>query len=273
MLVGAAKCGTSSLASYLAAHPEIFMCRPKEPNFFSYRWSKGLDWYRGLFAGSDGYRAVGEASVAYTMAPEVPDVPRRIASVLPDVRFVYIVRHPIDRIRSHYRYRVFRGKEHARSIAEAVAGYPGYVRISSYGYQLERYLEHFDADQILVVQSERLRNSRREVLSEILAFLGVDVRIMPPNLETELNRGQEVGRVPSWLEMPRQVWHGMPWLASRVPRGLRRRLRWSLTYREIPREALEIPPDVEAALLEELEPDLQRLRAIVGADFDLWGLA
>ena len=273
MIVGAAKCGTSSLASYLAAHPEIFMCRPKEPNFFSYRWAKGLDWYQRLFAGSDGYRAVGEASVSYSMAPEVLDVPRRIASVVPNVRLLYVIRHPIDRIRSHYRFRVFRGKETAPTVAEAVARYPGYVRISSYAYQLEQYLDHFDASRILVVPSERLRTNRRRMLEEILEFLGVDAGIVPSNLESELNRGEERGRAPSWLEKPREVWRSMAWVTGRVPRRWRKRLRWSVTYRSFSPEALEIPPQVQESLLQELRPDLERLRMIVGPKFDLWGLA
>jgi hypothetical protein len=273
LVVGAAKCGTTSLASYLAAHPQIFMCPRKEPNFFSFRWEKGVDWYRELFGASEGYRAVGEATVAYSMAPQVPDVPRRIASVIPDVRIVYLIRHPIERIRSHYRFRVYRGKERARSLIEAMVRDPGYVRVSSYAYQLERYLEHFPRERILVVSSEGLRNRRRETMAEVFGFLGVDDRIAPPNLETELHRSKDMGRVPSWLEKPRQVWHRVPWLARQVPHGLRRRLRWRLTYRAIPLEALEIRPDIEATLLQELRPDLERLRGIVGPDFDLWGLA
>lgn len=115
IVVGAMKAGTTSLAAYLGSHPEVFVTTPKEARFFGSssdeNWPRGLGWYRQLFTSSAGARARGEASPGYTMAPHVPHVPERIASVVPDVRLVYLLRNPVGRIRSAYIDRSSRGVE------------------------------------------------------------------------------------------------------------------------------------------------------------------
>ena len=77
------KTGTSSLASYLREHPEVFMTTPKEPGYFSLRWDKGGDWDEGLFVGAGDAVARGEASTNYTKAPSLPHVPERMVGLLP----------------------------------------------------------------------------------------------------------------------------------------------------------------------------------------------
>lgn len=272
LIVGASKCGTTSLAAYLSAHPHVFMCRPKEPSFFSHRWSRGLAWYEGLFAEAAGFRAVGEASVSYSKAPLVPDVPSRIASILPDVRIVYLVRHPIERIRSDFRDRVHRGVETAGRLREALGREPIYLQTTRYGYQLDRYLEHFDRDRILVLPTDRLRNERACMVAQVLDFIGLDGDVLPPNLEAELNKGDEKARVAGWAEGPRAVWRRMAPVTRKIPRRWRERLHARLS-RPMDPQALEVPPELEREIWQELQPDLERLRAIVGPDFDLWGRA
>src|SRR6266568_8270036 len=104
LIVGAMKSGTSSLWSYLRSHPQVFMPDMKEPMFFVEKknWSKGLDWYRGLFDDAGEAVAIGEASQPYTMAHSFPGVPGRIVSLIPDVKIIYVLRHPVERMRSHY---------------------------------------------------------------------------------------------------------------------------------------------------------------------------
>lgn len=272
LIVGAQKCGTTSLAAYLRAHPLVFMTTPKEPNFFSYHWERGVDWYAALFAGGAGSRVRGEASVSYAMAPAIPDVPGRIARVVPRARILYVIRHPLERIRSHYRYHVYRGKESARTLAEAMERSPRYLDNTRYGYQLDRYLEFFDRDRIHVISTERLREDRSRTVGETLRFLGVDGDAMSRNLDRQLNSGAGLGRVPAWAELPRAAWRRLSPLTAAVPRPLRRRLHERLT-RPLDPAALEIPPSLEARIWDELMPDLVRLRTIVGPGFDLWGRA
>ena len=105
--------------------------------------------------------ALGEASTVYTKFPRYKGVAERMARVIPDVRLIYVVRHPIDRIRSHYEHRVASGAETA-PMEIAVFDNPIYLDYSKYALQVEQYLQHFPREQLLIVSSERktLRHSR-----------------------------------------------------------------------------------------------------------------
>jgi hypothetical protein len=186
LVIGAMKAGTTSLYEYLRAHPSVFMPREKEPEFFSEpeRWSRGLDWYSSLFAPGTHHPVRGEASTGYTRHPRFPETPARIASTLPDVKLLYLVRDPIGRMLSHYRHSVLLGREH-RGVDDALRGGGGYLDTSRYALQLRRYLDHFPASQILVVFSEDLRSARLSTLRRIVAFVGADPSLIGPHPTVE----------------------------------------------------------------------------------------
>ncbi len=161
LLIGAMKCGTTSLYHYLRDHPQIFMPSIKAPEFFAEEgnWGRGIGWYRRQFEGAaPGVVAIGEASNVYTKYPRYRGVPARIADHIPYARLVYVVRDPIDRIRSHYQTRLTEGTERA-PIGRAVRENPIYLDYSRYAMQLDRYLDHFPREQLLVITAEDLREA------------------------------------------------------------------------------------------------------------------
>src|SRR4051812_39114595 len=92
VVIGAMKSGTTSLYHWLAQHPSVRLPRAKEPHFFSReeRWSRGVDWYRGLFAEASHDHVTGEFSTSYT-APHFSGVAAdRMARVLPSAQLVYL---------------------------------------------------------------------------------------------------------------------------------------------------------------------------------------
>jgi len=109
-IIGAMKCGTSSLFEYLAEHPEIARCSVKEPGFFSAdtSWKKGIDWYQQLWQwDSKVHKIALETSVDYTKAHIYRDVARKISTLKANCKFIYIMRNPLYRIESHYIHGVF----------------------------------------------------------------------------------------------------------------------------------------------------------------------
>ena len=121
---GAQKSGTTTLHWRLKEHPQVFIPDfPQEIHFFddAKNFERGLRWYEGLFAGWKGQRAVGQTSPLYLYAPEVPE---RIHAVLPDARFVFILRDPVDRAYAHYWHSVKKGYDslELRSGARGGAG-------------------------------------------------------------------------------------------------------------------------------------------------------
>jgi hypothetical protein len=275
IVIGAAKAGTTSLWQYLKAHPDVFMSQWKEPEFFAQgeRWRLGVQWYASLFERGAGEKAIGEASVAYSMFPRFKNVPARMHRIVPDVRLVYVIRHPIDRMISAFRNRTDM-KTESKNIDEALLRSPHYVNVSSYALQIEHYLEHFERSQLLVITSDDLAARRSDTLRSVYTFIGVDPEFAPDSTVRRFNRREEQRRPPRFLIRLRN---------TKLQRVVRRaigsdsfasRLGWQLVSR---RRSAAAPPaepsdETRRRLTELLQPDLERLRMHLGPDFHCWGL-
>jgi Sulfotransferase domain len=279
IVIGAMKAGTTSLYHYLRHHEQIFMPRVKELDFFvaDHNWTRGLDWYRRQFADAGDAVARGEASTLYTKYPEHRGVPRRIATVLPDVRLIYVVRDPLVRLRSHYQHRVMTGAE-TDPPEVALFSNPVYLDCSRYAMQLEQYLDHFSRQQILLVTSEALRTDRRATVQGVYRFLGVADDAVPDVLGTEFYRTEQRRSYPP------AVWWTRRMVKRHVPQAKRAKelVDSLLAHRgsaESPAPADDeavgqvFSPDLTRRLADLLRDDVARLRHYMPAGFDGWGLA
>ena len=198
LIIGAPRSGTSSLARYLRAHPEVFLARPKELHFFDREFHRGLDWYRERFAGVDGERVVGEATPSYLYRAEAVE---RMAAAVPSARLIAMLRDPVARAYSHYWMERMRGRER-RSFAEAVdaelhpvAGGPGsagpegmaYLDRGRYLGQLQRVCEHYPRSALLVVLFDDVVSAPVESYRSVCRFLSVSDSFVPPLLGTPVN--------------------------------------------------------------------------------------
>jgi hypothetical protein len=273
LIIGAMKAGTTSLYHYLRTHPQVFMPDEKEVMFFDPRhhWDRGVEWYAEQFAAAPPQAiALGEASTSYTKYPVVRGVPERITSVLPDVRLIYVLRHPVERMRSHYLYLLSRGKER-RPIEQAFSEDPAYLDTSRYAMQLERYLPHIPLDRFLFVDSRELAGDRADTLRRVYAFIGVDPDWVSPVIDREFFRSSERRMKPRATERLRAA-PRIRALARRVPAPLR------MLARRLPAERVDvdrarIPDGLRRELEATLAEDVRRLRGHLGPGFDGWGLA
>ncbi|MFV1988817.1 MAG: sulfotransferase [Gemmatimonadota bacterium] len=268
-VIGAAKCGTTSLHHYLDLHPEIGMSRVKEPHYFM-RPEKGEGWYRSLFDAS--FRVRGESSVGYTLAPRGPGVPERIKAAVPTAKLVYLVRDPIERFVSDYLHRVSDGVE-ARSLEE-VARSPRNTSEGDRGryyYQIQQYLAHFDRSRLLVLTSEGLAHRRRETLSAVFAFLGVAAEVWGPEYERVLHESRffrRKGAIGRWL---RRV--GNSNVASLVPADIRREIG-KIAYRPFSRtlERPTLSEEATAHLAAYYRDDVAALREFLDDPLSEWSI-
>lgn len=191
-IVGAAKCGTTSLYAGLRLHPGVFMCYPKEPHFFTQvtpprelRWhfDTTIDepGYLRLFERGRGFQAVGEASTSYLWHPRVP---ARIRRQAPDARIIISLRDPVERAYSHYLMHVREGiqtlpfydaLQQDLSRSEPSWGVSHmYVEKGRYAAQVERYLETFGPERVKIVLLDDFRRNPRATLLGLARFLGLD---------------------------------------------------------------------------------------------------
>jgi hypothetical protein len=270
IVIGAQKCGTSGLHYYLSLHPEVSMSEPKELNFFieERNYPRGLEWYSRHF--DPTARCRGESSPNYTAYPQHVGVPERMAATVPDARLVYIVRDPIERITAHWVHNYAKRREKGDLRETLLHPNTSYVSRSRYFMQLQRFLEFYPDEQVLVLDQRDLRDERMPTLRRLFEFAGVDPSFEHPKFEqvrhstsrkkraTRLGmRVQKASRSRAGRRVPRRAW-----LAMDVALPLSK--------------PIEKPEGVAEALgeevLEVLHEDAERLRAQTGRDFSHWSV-
>ena len=172
IIIGAMKCATSTLYEQLESQSSIFMVTPKEPNFFSDDdvYARGISWYRSLYEQTDKYLLRGEASTHYTKLPTYSSAVARLSTHLsPDIKLIYVVRHPIERIVSHYIHEWSRNNI-KEEINTAIKLYPELIDYGRYYFQLKPYSEVFS--QIAVLNYHYLIARPQEALNAIGEYLG-----------------------------------------------------------------------------------------------------
>jgi hypothetical protein len=274
IVIGAQKCGTTSLHRYLELHPEVSMSRPKELNYFIAgvpwgNWGKGIDWYAGHFDSSTPVR--GESSPNYSAPSVAEGTADRMHALIPGAKLIYLVRDPIERAISHYLNGRTAGDEQ-RSIEEALGDMGShYVEGSLYYAGLKPYLERFPLSAILILEHNDLLRRRHETLRTIFKFLAVDASFSSPKFDREWQVSRGKDQKYSLLRRFGRRFGSRVW--SRLPG----RMRWigeRLAYHPVgggePRP--EIDEELRGRLVEHFRADTQSLRELTGRDFDEWSV-
>lgn len=266
IMIGAMKSATSSLHRYLAEHPQVATSMPKELDFFTEpKYSElGIEWYRQQFqqrieAKPDAV-AFGESSVNYTKCHQFPGVPERIHAHIPDVKLIYVLRDPMDRIVSQWIHAVGAGKWRGDfSSALADLDTSPMVQTSRYWHQLERYLECFDRSQIKIMSYEDVSADPHAAVGDLLQFIGLSPEFDHPLIGKRIHDSSRKMR-PNRLGL--LLWE------DRVRRRRLRRLVPRLVATPI--ETPEWTTADRARVTEYLEPEMRKIRAFAGDEFAQW---
>ena len=265
VIIGAMKSATSSLYQQLIQQPGIFMCTPKEPNFFSDEdeYAKGMDWYTGLFANAQEGSLLGEASTHYTKLPTHPKTVERLKKYLPNARLVYVMRHPVDRLISHYMHEWSTGVYRC-SIGQAINKYPELIAYGSYAMQLKPYFEAFGRDAILPVFFDHFIRAPQAELERVCRFIGYRSQpvwaeeIKPDNVSSE-----RIRRFPGYQMLVESA--PATWLRRHfIPQGLRDAVKVKLRMQKRP----ELSAADRTRLETEFDHDLAQLGAWLGTTLD-----
>lgn len=181
-VIGAAKSATTSLCSLLQQHPNIFFSNPKEPRYYQLPdddRESAREWYKGIFRkASPSETAIGEGSVIYTYRSNCASnpIPQRIKDEQPGARFIYIVRHPIDRIVSNWHMNSNEAPKIYGSLNSNVIAAEfesQFVDRSLYWSQINHYRDIFDDEKILVIFYQDFRTDPDATLNKCFTFLGL----------------------------------------------------------------------------------------------------
>ena len=269
LIIGAMKSGTTTLYHHLRVHPQVFMPANKEPQFFSDEpmWTRGFGWYESLFAQAGDAVAIGEASTDYTKYPLYPHVPERIFHYAPDMKLIYILRAPVQRMYSHYVHNYYAGRVDG-SPAQVLLNDPHYLAVSCYYLQIQQYLAFFPSDQLKLIVLDDLKHNPRQVMRDVFGFLGVDIEFEPPNVAEKRHvTAHKAGRDNALMQALKRssFYNGV---SARLPLGVKVALNKWL------RKPVASPPSMTPELFEQLADrlwdDVIELSKLLGRDLSFW---
>lgn len=293
IIIGAAKSATTTLYQYLCRHPEVYMSTPKEPDFFSLdtNYAKGLDWYESLFTDAKANQICGEASTTYSRLQRHPKTVYRLVKYLPEVKLIYMMRHPVDRAYSFYVYR-FKGSQRnadflksrnefieAKTFEQAIKEQSEFIDSSYYLYQIKKYLEVYPKDNLLCLLMEDLVNYPEKTLNQIYNFIGVNPDV---DLTTEgeifANKGSEQreGFVRESLMSPIKKVPGMNLISKLLPQEAKdaayqtiKKIRYN-KWKEQQYQPPPMLPETREMLLAQFREPNQKLAEFLGRDLSHW---
>jgi hypothetical protein len=291
-IVGAPKCGTTAMHSYLSAHPGIFMAH-KEMHFFGsdlkiYRIRvTSLEDYLAHFAEWNGERRIGEASVLYlsskTSAAE-------IHAFAPDAQIIIMLRHPVEMIYSLYSQMRYTGNEDIPDFEAALAAEADrklskrlskkiryqsglyYREIAQYTDQVRRYFDIFGRDRVHVIIYDDFKRDTQQVYQRTLEFLGVAPDFRPEFEIVNANKRSRSRWLRNLMVVPPQ------WYLSLLPLGrklfsgkLRDRVNRFIKQRNtVFVERQRMDSDLRCRLQAEFRPEIERLSELLNIDLTHW---
>lgn len=265
IIIGAMKAGTTTLYEYLSRHPDVGMSREKETDYFvaGRGWDRGLPWYQAQF--SPGRRIYGEASPNYTKFQAFPDVPDRVAAIIPAAKLIFIARDPVARAESQYRHAVLSGE--VMPSLDKLAGshqLQHLIDVSSYAAQIDQWLARFPPENFLFLRFEQLIADPAPVLSALARFLGIEDEWPAPGT-IAANSSESLARLPPWLFTLRKM-RVAAWLKQLISAEMRGRLKGMVLGRKA-RVVPELPSEVLDLVRAAVQSDMERFAAISGLGF------
>lgn len=278
-IVGAPRCGTTALYTYLGDHPEIFMSPIKEPNFFAdylgeHRRVRTWPEYLECFAGVLGEKRIGEASVSYLASHTSARV---IKEFSPLARIIIMLRNPVDVMYSMYYLRRSSNLEDQPSFAAALnsdacgrkVAQLTYRERAMFATQVERYITVFGREKIQFIIYDDFKADTRGVFQNTLRFLGVcgvcerKLHMISGNMRVRNKFLWGLLRRPP--EPLRRVIHP---ITSRRFRSAVGRYLLGLNAVEEPRPPME--PELRNRLRKEFAPEIDQLSTLLDRDLTAW---
>jgi hypothetical protein len=270
-MIGAPKAGTTSLWKLLIQHPAIHPCVVKEPGFFmrdeTYR--RGWDWYQSLFAGCEDGQIAMEATTEYSQTLTYPKTAARIARDLPDVKLIYVMRHPFDTLESRWRQSLANRDPIPRSFSDALQNYPPLLDNALHGRTIRDYLEWFPKEKLHIVVFEEFKRDPRSTCDEVFRHLGVDPLSELSETARIWNAGAQKDIDRAWIAELRRCSAAIAFRDALPPAG--RRMLRAVTRRKPPTAVWTM--DAFRAIQDQVAEDAMDALSLAGKTENYWKLS
>jgi len=286
-IVGAPKCGTTSMYQYLSQHPDIFMSKIKEPHFFgggrnSYPNTSWGD-YLSLFNDAIHEKCIGEASTRYLYSE---DACKRIHKHDANAKIIIMLRNPVDMIYSWHAQLLWNCVEDEKDFrcaleletkrrnglhmpktkkADLQDWRLMYRACGCYSAHVKRYLEMFGKDRLHIIIFENFVQNTKVVYQELLEFFEVDSCFVPELPVANPNKYPRWWPIQQWIQTSESFPKKM--ILRFVPQRIRRFAN-KLTYYKQQRPPM--PEDLRIELTEYFSDDVMKLEKLINIDLSVW---
>jgi hypothetical protein len=284
-IIGAPKCGTTSMAIWLSKHPKIFISPIKEPNYFNSDLDKGrnrkLNNYEALFkSANNSHLAVGEASVFYLYSKvAVPN----ILKYTTNVKLIVMLRNPTEMVHSLHEQLVFSANEHLKDFKEAwrlqekrkqglyiskwciEPEYLQYGSVCKLGEQLERLYTLIPQKKLLIVLLDDVKEDPRQEYLRVLHFLGIpdDGRAaFPIENRAKVRRSLVLRKIVKSINLAKRRLK-IPRLATGITKKIDR-------FNLIEKSRKPLPKELKEELIEYFREDINKLEQLINRDLSHW---
>lgn len=218
-IVGAAKSGTTALATHLNNQKGVSISNPKETHFFDYNFKKGESQYL-----NSAFRDVSQNEISGDATPHylfLPYVPKRIHSLYPNAKIIIILRNPVDRAYADWWMYYSRGRDnfsfekaislnlarlsngpsfigsnsekmwaeyYRQSCGEGEITHRPYIEMGYYADQIANYLEFFDEENIKIILFDDFVTNTKSTICEVAKFLSLnqDIEYIPEKVDKNI---------------------------------------------------------------------------------------
>ncbi len=292
-VVGAARSGTTTLYQYLSQHPEVYLPKVKELNYFSKGSSnqaqdytppkpgkeyhtkiiQNLEGYKNLYVEAKSEQIKGDISPSYLWHEETAS---SIKAYNPEAKIVVTLRHPIERAFSHYLMAKSVGYEKNKDFEQAIhtplskhwGGGNRYLEWSDYIGPLKAYYGAFPKKQIHVMIFEQWVRDQQSALSELANFLGIEHH----NLDA---LGDQHNQILAYKHQGALNAMRTPWarsfLHALMGESMRQRLK-AFLFGGAPSNE-ELPEELKSRLISQNIESLRQLEQLIQKPIlELWGI-
>jgi len=294
-MVGAAKCGTTSLYYYLSQHPDVFDCPVKEPHHFTANYElkflisgiikntkpflayKDLSNYLALYKNADNYKIVVDASVAYIQFDKIANA---IQNFNNKAKIIILLRNPIERAFSAYSHNKREGgtlsfqEDLEIEDQESVLGifrWTHYKKNGLYYENVKHYLDTFGQEKVLILFNEDLESNPQKVLSTVCDFLKIDASFVPKMDFTKQNtahlpKNPKISHLVNNYSQGSMLWSG---LKKIFPIQFLRRLKIIINPSIPFQEKLSDEKTIQQLKAYYIE-DITKLETLLNRDLSAW---
>lgn len=268
-LIGAQKAGTTTLANLLGQHPDVSLAEPKEPDYLSNQYSRGVEWYKERFIDPEA-AVLLDASTSYTLASpkyeyEDKSIPERLYELNPEAKLIYIMRDPVERTHSGYLHSKRYGRT-TQSFSALIRNKEfHHIYTSDYYTQISRWLEVFPRESLLLLLFEDLKEEPEATARECLDFLGLDSDV-EMSTDVYMNKSYNTTGFGAKLNglLRKYRFINVKW----IPQKLRGRLMKTFIVSKEPVE--EMSEEDRFYLQEHFRPINEQLKRKYGVDTNKW---